>query len=383
VRAAVSAAVILCFVAWLLPITSKLLAADSDARTTNISSKRESVLVLNSGRIVNGRISQSALGYVVGKPNGHMLIPFEHVQLQAESVADAYRIMQSSRTDPSLADHLKLARWCITNQLHDAARQELTVALMFDSENPQTRRLLRRLEEAVHPEKPMHRKLPVAHQRTNDGFERSEAVSLAGLSRETARVYVRRVQPILMNRCANATCHGRSSPSNFHLFPVRAGRNSRGNVERNLAATLRQVDMDRPLKSPLLVVPQTQHDRKGRAVFASPKDQVLLETLRDWVQQLSKTPANATPEDSSKSNKDDTSQPNQERGILFRSQFPKTTGDPAAKLNAVTKTASKDDLLERVLRDERHDAFDPDVFNRAVHGAGRAAPKPASRTTAR
>ena len=48
------------------------------------------MLVLRNGRVVDGSISQNPGGYMLEKPNGRMLIPFDLVRFEAKDLLDAY-----------------------------------------------------------------------------------------------------------------------------------------------------------------------------------------------------------------------------------------------------------------------------------------------------
>ena len=183
---------------FLLPVA---LAALSAALLLGAAAAEESrphrLLVLNSGRVVEGRISQSAGGYVVEKPNGSMVVPFDQVAFPAHDLRDACARMRERQSRGATAQtHLETARWCVTHQLYDEAREELRSALTLDEQNREARSMLTRLDEVLRPPGAARPAEPV---RTLDGFAPPEARSLAGLSSETARIFVNRIQPMLLN----------------------------------------------------------------------------------------------------------------------------------------------------------------------------------------
>ena len=67
-------------------LTTATLPAPVGAQSTG----NGTLLVLRSGKVVDGRISQNAGGYMVEYKNGSMLVPRSQVLLLAESRRDAY-----------------------------------------------------------------------------------------------------------------------------------------------------------------------------------------------------------------------------------------------------------------------------------------------------
>ena len=320
--------------------------------------RQNRMLLLISGRIVEGQISQTDGGYVIDKPTGSMLVPFVHVRLEATDRRDAYRKLRKTLPEQTATRHIELAGWCLNQNLLDEARIELRDALLLEPNRSEARSMLRRLEESAHPDKPIHLTPLKMALKTPDGFEPREVQSLAGLSRGSAQQFVSRVQPILMNQCATAGCHGPAARNEFRLTRVGAGRGShRVFVERNLAVVLRYVDADNPKQSPLLVVPQGSHGRGSRAIFSGPGGSDQMATLAQWVRQVAKErPKECGIRSAKREVRDDAG----ESG----------SRSPTSDLQTISgqTRSGEDDLLDRILREERKDAFDPEAFNRAVHG---------------
>jgi hypothetical protein len=92
------------------------------------------------------------------------------------------------------------------------------------------------------------------------------------------------VQPILMNNCALAGCHGPQGPAELRLQRVHLNiRAARGPTESNLLQILKHIDREKPRASPLLTLPQENHGLRGRPVFSGPKAADQLATLKAWV----------------------------------------------------------------------------------------------------
>ena len=71
----------------------------------------ERILVLKNGGVMRGRIRTVATGYLVAAPNGYVVMPFEKVHFDADSVEDAWLTMRLKRENPTVASHLTYARW--------------------------------------------------------------------------------------------------------------------------------------------------------------------------------------------------------------------------------------------------------------------------------
>ncbi len=349
------------------------------------------LLVLKAGRIVEGQITEVAGGYRVVIPNGSMLVPFEHVKFQAEDLQDAYRKYRQTMPIPTASNHIALARWCLSQKLHDAARTELRAALALEPGRDEARKMLLRLETLL--DAPAVRRTagrsPVVPQRpTADAFTPPEAQSLAGLPREAAQDFVARIQPLLMNSCGSARCHGDSGSSRFRLVFTRGGyRSHRILAERNLAAVMEMIDAGNPQESPLLVKPRGNHGVGGRAIFHGPSGQKQYRSLEEWVIAVTSTsPGKRQKPFSLVSGRDTPSSPQNTTTIepeRVAEQFPIARSirpdNPSAVAGAAEtrpgvkppRLLSVDDAdpLVEALRHESKDAFDPNEFNLKVHGA--------------
>jgi len=326
------------------------------------------ILMLRNGRLVSGRITQSSGGYVVTKPNGQLVVPFERVRFVARNPQDAYRKMAESIPDGTATNHAELARWCLSYQLYEEAKTELRTALSIDPNSRKARRLLRRLENVLHPDRSGAQATSQRATRTQGGRDAPDLESLAELSRGSAHSFVTRIQPILLHSCGNARCHGTASQNGFRLKHVRIGRGShRVFAERNLAATLRFIDVDQPEKSRLLTALKGAHGGSHRAIFHGNTGARQSAMLREWTLKTARERTRIAESDILHRPFAGTNDAN------IKPASTKLNGDRSgatASDNQPDKEgrAEQEDLLEAVLREEREDKFDPDKFNRAVNG---------------
>lgn len=263
-------------------IVKSALADDTEAR--------ERVILMTNGRVLTGFASRNAGGWLVEQANGRVQVPIDQVNVVANNLADAYRKQRDAVVEPTPATHMALAQWCISYRLHNEARDELRKCMKLDPEHSAARKLLRRLDDMLDPPEIKTTLKDQMVLKTGDGFVVPDAESLGGLSNEVAAGYTLRIQPLLINKCGNASCHGSTSPAEkpegFHLIPVRPGTNGhRMYTERNLAEVLRYVDVQEPSLSPLIAIPQGTHGGSA-GVFHGAAGSTQIKMLRAWIKTV-------------------------------------------------------------------------------------------------
>ena len=326
------------------------------------------VLVLADGRVVTGKIHQDLEGFVVEKPEGPLRIRRDRVRLLARDLPDAYRQQRAAIQSPSASDHVVLGNWCLSNQLFDEARFEFGEALTLDPHNARARTTLRQLERVLGLEaQPTNQPATASPSRRSD-VAIAQPESLGTLSRDVAREFVRSAQPILMNKCASASCHGPGADNPFRLTRIRAGHNAhRVFAERNLTATLRLIDFDVPSESPLLIPTKAPHGPEGLSVFRGTGGSEQAATLRRWVARIVRERATVVDSDR---RSDAARQVLHRVGTQVRPpSHTLSTGlpDPVSIRHVVPAAASEDEPPAQT----RNDAFDPGAFNRASGGSPR------------
>ncbi len=350
---------------------------------------RERVIVMNSGRILSGQMTRNAGGWLVEHASGRVQVPGDQVKVVADSLREAYRKQRDAVVEPTPATHILLAQWCITYRLNDEARDELKKCLKHDPEHQEARKLLRRLEESLTVKAVASEEIVQPHWKSqlqgknSDGFVVPEVESLGGLSKETATSFTARVQPLLVNKCGNASCHGAVSRGEFKLYSTRLGGNgNRMHTERNLAEVLRYIDLRDPALSPLVTAPQGSH-AGGTAIFHGPQGNEQLKTLRTWIKQVSQEKRNEErelaqrPSVLGKPNGQDQQQPSAGMGGIPAKSA--TSADAVkTKPRSVTTGLTDHDTPQQLQddetaipldEDESNDLFDPNEFNRRFHGA--------------
>ena len=348
---------------------------------------RERVIVMNSGRILTGQMTRNAGGWLVEQASGRVQVPEDQVKLVADNLRDAYRKQRDAIVEPTPATHVTLAQWCISYRLHDEARDELKKCLKRDPEHEEARKLLRRLDDSL-TVKPVAAPAALSPWKTPDGFVVPEVESLGGLSKETATAFTARVQPLLMNKCGNASCHSAASGNEFKLYSIRLGTNGhRLYTERNLAEVLRYVDVKDPALSPLLAVPQGSHGGTT-AIFHGPQSAEQLKALRNFIKlvakekqieerELAQRPSVLGKKKPSPREVDAAMTAASEPSHRDSAVTPASASTTTNRSRVVTANGIKDDAPQTLpdddtavpLDEDPNDAFDPDVFNRRFHGA--------------
>jgi len=249
-------------------------------------SSTEQLVVMMDGRILYGVVQRHAVGYYVERSNGSILVPKEQVRCIARDLADAYRLQREQMLDPTSASLIQLAEWCISYRLYDEAGQELKRALRRDPQNDTARNMLAKLEDRLQATP----QLAVPAARVDAaGLVAAEVESLGGLSKGLAEEFTTRIQPLLINKCGNASCHGFSSRSEFRLTHVRNGSaNHRLSSQQNLALVLKKVELSDPAASPLLQRSQGAHGGATYATFGGAGGAAQLKTLETWVLAVSR-----------------------------------------------------------------------------------------------
>ncbi len=360
---------------WLVTLALAALSDEVRAEETPTNKTPELLVVMTDGRILRGQVNRHAVGCYVERPGGSILIPKEQIRCVARDLRDAYRLQREQMLEPTSAMMIQLAEWCISYRLYDEAGDELRRAVRRDPENETARKLLARLDEMLRTEPAK----TFATAKTDPaGFVAAEVESLGGLSKPTAAEFTAKIQPLLINKCANSGCHGGAGTESFRLVHVRLGSpNHRHGAEQNLAAVLKMIDVHEPQQSPLLKATQGAHGGAAFAFFGGANGTIQRELLEKWVKSVvaerkaeAEKHAQRTPLQNKKSNASAPAEP----APVQMASAEQGANDPAAvSLAAATSPAEPDELpgANRPPRPlPRHDPFDPEEFNQQTPRAG-------------
>jgi hypothetical protein len=251
----------------------------------------EKLVVLRNGEVLRGVVERTETHYRIERAGGEIKVKIADVECCCVSLDDAYANKRDSIEPGELDGLLGLADWCLRQGLEDRAAACLDDARELDARHPKLAVLTRRLEMKQAPARPRAAGKGRALGVSNDELDRL----VRGLPKGALESFTRSVQPILLNNCTAAGCHGPGSGNPFSLLrpPPKSG-GSRRVTQRNLHATLTLVDRDKPDRSRLLTVPRRPHGTAVAAIFAD-KERSQYWRLVRWVRDL-QTAESATEE---------------------------------------------------------------------------------------
>lgn len=340
---------------------------------------KEGFLALFDGRVVSGKVTNTPGGYLLKRPGAtDEMLPTFLVQTASDSLTGCYENLKGAINSTRPDDHLELANWCIRQRLLEEAKTEVLAVLKLDPNRREARDLLVKLEEATSP-RPRNRESEAAPSRTGDGFLETTGRTTEGLSQELTSQFVRRIQPLMVSKCGNAACHGGNASEQFRLSNIRRSSSTgRTTTLENMRQVLDLVDAGDPERTRLL---NALSSPAHIGVFSGPAGSAQQAAIVAWVQGAASDKglkAEAIPHAGGApvwtretielaSGK---SAPADEKGVLPASG--ESTVRPAqglqkAKTPPQLKKAPDDaSLVDKVLREERPDPFDPGEFNRMV-----------------
>ncbi len=287
----------------------------------------QKLLLLRNGAVIEGRISQADGFYVVDLPNGQIRVKQSDVEMVCDNLEDGYRRKRAQIQVGNVHHHLKLAQWCIRQKLFGHAAVELTDAKIADPEHPMIGLLERRLKMAMAPPPAPETENHFTAGPSNTELDRM----IRGLPYRAVEAFTQSVQPVLMNHCIGAGCHGPTSAVPMRLFRVSRDKSpSRRTTQRNLYSVLQFIDRKNPESSRFIRACGNPHGTVKQAVFTEHQAEQF-QRLLIWAYMLAGESAAQTP------------------------QAPPSVSTPR-KLPA--------DEAQKAAPLQPADPFDPEVFNR-------------------
>ncbi len=244
------------------------------------SDQPQRVLVLRSGEVFEGEILREEDAFVITLPRGQIRVPARDVDFCCQSLQDAYECKRAVADPQSAEARLALAEWCLRHGLLEPAQEELNAARELDPRAPRLELVERRLELA---------RLRVPRRRAGESRTRpAEDLDrlLSGLPPHALEAFTQRIQPLLLNRCGTAGCHGPQSSARLRL--LRRGPEkpaSRRVTQRNLLAATEFIDWTDWRHSPLLEHAASLHGGCKAAPLGGVQSKQYRE-LAEWVRHL-------------------------------------------------------------------------------------------------
>jgi hypothetical protein len=217
-----------------------------------------SLVVLRNGEVLAGKISRDGERYLVSAEGTEIRLSPREVDFVCQTLDEAYNVQHNRVVAGRIEDRLSLADWCLRHQLLGYAAREITAAMQIDSKNPRVMLLDARLRRALVPEPTKAAETNTAATRPISADELERLVR--SLPPSTVEAFTSTVQPMLLNYCATAGCHGPNSSSSFTLSRAPLEKiAARRLTERNLYNTLQWIDRDNPVDSKLLTSAREPH----------------------------------------------------------------------------------------------------------------------------
>ncbi len=243
----------------------------------------EGVLILRNGQAVAGTLTRAGDHFFVALPEGEIRLRADDVEMACRNLDEAYARKRAAMPLGDAHRHIELANWCLHHELFGPAAAELADAMRASPGHPMIPILRRRLEMAMQPKDETDRPEP----EVGTGPSRDELDALMRrLPTGTVEAFAADVQPLLMNNCTTAGCHGPDSNHELRLLRVprhRAG--GRRLTQQNLFAVLKWVDRKTPEESKLLRVPIEPHGGMDRPIFTQ-RELEQVRQLANWVARL-------------------------------------------------------------------------------------------------
>ena len=336
--------------------------------------KETGCVVLGDGRVFQGEITELETGYQVQAKNGSVVLPFAQVRTVAPTLQLAYQQLRESYEQPSASDHLDLGWWCQQNQLFEEASAEAQAALVLEPTREKALSLLKSAEAALG-------RTEISETTTSPSVQSRPVTGGAVVSTATQVEFSRHIQRLTLNKCGNGSCHGASA-----LSPLKLQQGVKSDV--NLTAILKYVDTENPEQSPLLVRARTA-DGPHNGVFRGASGTEQYARLMAWVVQAAKDqnniagipkrpkvwreggPRYTIRPRTSQAGAADVEDPTASEPAAGR-EIQTIAGEEVAPVSRAPRAPRKSPLaskaVQELLRDQAPDAFDPEEFNRLVHG---------------
>lgn len=299
------------------------------------------LVVLKNGNVLEGHVTEAGeyLRVAFGK-SGELRLKTSDVDFVAADLQTAYARKAAGLNDVGARQHLDLAEWCLRQRLNERAAEQIIEAVRIEPEHPRIAAIEARLKSAVASAAVSAKAADTPAPVTEDWDQREKE-----LPRGVVERFASSIQPILFNRCAMNNCHGPGSAADWHITrPATGALAQRRGTQRNLFATLEQLDRRDVDNSPLLAKPLSP-EHAGGAIFDR-QSRIQWELLALWARSaVGPSEPQAPP-----------STIVQPATHLSQVAEPK----PSAAKESPPPPASDGKFVPR-------DPFDPEIFNRRMH----------------
>ncbi len=284
---------------WLCALAPLVFLLVIPAFATGQEFGQRAVLLKQTDRVLFGKVLQRAGFYEIElAPNSRVSIPTEKVAQVADSLEELYKIKSAGISPTSIGDHFQLTRWCLVNGLLSQAAEHYTIVARSNANHPRVKQLGVELEEQLLHDQDFREYLglgPLVQPAPNaavtvqpQGVLEQPSVVTASTFEvpsaphpEVAKRFATRVEPILLNRCSQAACHGVQGTSSLRLLEP-YGKTHAQTAAENLASVLKHVPTDLNQIAPLVHFATKAHGTQREPALTA-TDPKLIQELQDWV----------------------------------------------------------------------------------------------------
>jgi len=270
---------------------------------------RERYLMLSSGQLIKGIISETPTECLVEQRVGTMHFPKKRVEGAFESIREAYEYRLAQLPDRDTDERMKLALWCMNLKLSAEAHELLSSVLEKNPNHPQAKAMLGSIKQSAtrlaHRERDPEVRQTKAETMNQEKPEALDSAVLRNAQRglginnlpvifdlplphaiKRTEEFTRYVHPLLQAYCAK--CHDGQFAGDFQLVPMKSRADRTPSALRaNLDATLRLVDPKNLSHSVLLSSTLRPHGNGAnpRPIFPGSNDKAY-KVLAQWVNHL-------------------------------------------------------------------------------------------------
>lgn len=256
------------------------------------------ILLKETNRVILGNIRQKGdFCEVEIAKDSKVSIPLAKIAHVGESVEELYEFKCRSIARWLAGDHFQLTHWCLLNDLLEQAAKHYSEVASQAPGHPRVKQLAVELEKrllqepefrdylGIAPQTPASTALAAAASKPLQASANVVAASAQSLAAakhpEIARQFKERVQPILLNRCSQAACHGVQSSNQLRLLQPYAQAHARLTSE-NMSSVLLQVASNSNENSPLMLYATRAHGIQTSPAIAVTETHLVKELL-DWI----------------------------------------------------------------------------------------------------
>lgn len=197
----------------------------------------ERTVVLKNGNVLQGEVEQRADRILVQTPTSLLRFSPTDVDIVSHDLRSAYREKAASTSGERPEAISELLLWSLRVGLKHEAYVQLAHLRRRWPDYPQLSLLADRVRSHRSDREttllPTPSPTPRDTQFAHDHIEK--------LSKPVVADFVRSIQPLMLNRCGNASCHGRATSTSFSLVGTSYSGVPARLTHRNLGATLRQL----------------------------------------------------------------------------------------------------------------------------------------------